>query len=124
SRRARSRRTRWQRARLRRARLLLARRSGFASSSPDLRNDATRLVDDRATKRCLEGVVVAAVDANRMPAFERKALLDPARPVVRRAVVVDDDGRQRTQADPPCPLHGLPVAAFVELPGADEAEGA
>src|SRR4051794_20203576 len=66
--------------------------------------------------------MVASVDADGVPALEVEALLDPARPVIGRAVVVDDDGGQQAEPDPARPLHRFPVAALVELPVADEAE--
>ena len=55
-----------------------------------------------------------------MPALEREPLLDPARPVIGRRVVVDHDHGQRLESDAARVLHGLPVRALVELAVADE----
>jgi hypothetical protein len=68
--------------------------------------------------------VVAAVDGLRAPSLTLEACVDPTRPVIGRGHVVHDDDRQSAQAEPAGELHGLPVAALVELGVANEADDA
>src|SRR3954468_3183569 len=72
-------------------------------------------------ERPLERVVVAAVDSLRVPALGGEPRVEATGPVVRRGVIVDRDRRQAPEAEPAGELHGLPVAALVELGVADEA---
>ena len=71
-------------------------------------------------QRLLQGVVVAAVDGDRVPALGGEALLDPAGHGVRRRAVVDHHDGERLQEVGGGQLEGLVVAALVELRVTDQ----
>src|SRR5205085_10446667 len=122
--RRRSPRTPSPRARPTRARPRPMHRNARASSSPHLCDDGVGPIALRRGERALELVVVASVHPRHAPALELEARPDSARPVVGRAVVVDDDRGEPPQPDAARVLHGLPVASLVELAVADETERA